>query len=727
MANILNDRDITLSNTAVRLVNVPSNYIELYSDIASFTVTNGVPNLTDARITAVLRGQLIGTPTITIVSGASTITQQILDGNRVAFLNYFNLTADEAILRASLTYLGVTYTTDISIGGQTLRPSVPTGLARSVYGADIKLVWNKNIDADIAGYEVRTADTNWGTNNAYVFRGATNSCLIPPSSINTSTTWYIRAFDTSGLYSATSASTSYTTDAPPNITDLKYEYADTSLTNATITLRWDPVAPPFGLREYQITYYSESLAQNVTFSVRDNLIILPADWLGNKTFTVKTIDNLGNSSTGYSEPIAKLPPNPVTNLKAQIIDNNVQLSWTLPAKTSLPIAHALIKRGTSNSTWNTATVVGTKAGEFTTLQELVKGNYVYWVAAVDTDNNESTPEFIPATVQQAADFTFNKEFNSTFTGTKVNAVVESSALVFPVNTTETWAQHFTNNSWTTPSSQISAKYPVYIQPGTATASYTEIFDYGSGSNLILSSSSITVSLSGTNIIGTTSIGTTIATSADGITYSTPVAGTNIFATNFRFIRVVITATRGTGDGITNLGSVYLLTGINVRLDTKLRTDSGTVTTTVADPDGGGGNYVNFNNEFLDISSINLTAAGTAPRNCVYSFMDEIFTGTYSIVSGVLTATITSGSSSGAITDHKLYPGQKVRLSSASGAVPAQVYTIVTRPSATTFTVATTEPNSSGAIYMYPNSMRVYVFDNSGTRQAQVVSWTVRGS
>lgn len=727
MASILNDRDIALQATAVRLVSNPANYISLAADYTSFDVVNGIATPSTIRVTATLNGQLLGVPVFSTVSGVSSITQQILNGKAVAFLPYSSLTGNLGTIRASLLYLGVTYTADISIGGQTVKPYTPTGFTLDPYGTDLKLTWYKNTDADIAGYEIRTSNTNWGVDNLYTYRGATNSCTIAPGSVSTSTTWYIKAYDITGLYSETATNISYTTNAPPNIADIFYEYADTSLTNATVTLRWDPVIPTFGLKEYQVTYYSNSLAQNITLSVRDNMIILPADWIGDKTFTIKTVDNLSNISSGYSEVITKRLPDPVTNLKVQVIDNNVQLSWAMPVKTSLPISHALIKRSAATGTWDSAVLIGTKSGEFTTIQELVKGTYAYWVAAVDTDNNISTPVSVPATVLQATDFTFNKEFSSTFSGTKTNAIIDMGGLILPVNTSETWEQHYVNNSWATPNAQVSDKYPLYIQPGTSNAVYQEIFDYGNGSNLVLSSSNITVSLSGQDIIGNTPINVTIATSPDGINYSPDISGLSIFATNFRFIKVILTATRGSGDGITNIGSVYKLTGINVRLDTKLRTDSGTIAATAANSDGGGGTYVNFNNEFMDVSSITLTASSTAPRTCVYDFMDEIYTGTYSIVSNVLTATFTSGSNSGTITDHKLYPGQKVRLSSTTGSVLAGIYTVLTRPTATSITVNIVAANSSGNIYMYPNSMRVYVFDGSGARVDQTVSWTVRGS
>lgn len=731
MAAILNDRDITLQATTIRLVKVDSNYISITTDYPYFNVVNGVSSPNSILITATLNGQLLGVPTFSVVSGASAVTQQTLNGKAVATLPYANLTADTAILRATLIYLGVTYTTDISIAGQIVKPATPTGLVANPYGTDIKLTWNKNTDADIAGYEVRSSNTNWGTDNLYLFRGSTNSCVVPPGAVSTSTIWYLKAFDTTGLYSTIAAqTTAYTTNAPPNIADILFEYADTSLTNATITLRWAPVQPVFGLKEYRLTYFSESLLANTTLTLRDNTVILPADWIGNKTFTVVTVDNLGNVSTGYSEAIPKSLPDPVIDFKATPIDNTVQLSWTLPTKTSLPISHVLIKKGIPGGNWNTATEIGIKSGTFTTVQELAKGNYVYWAAAVDTDDNESTPVSAPAYVQQPPDFVFNKEFNSTFSGTKTNAAIETNSLVFPVNTTETWQQHFANNNFTNVSSQITAKYPVYVQPGTATATYEEVFDYGNGAALILGSSNITIALSGQDIIDTTSIGVTFSTSSDGATYSAPVAGFTGFAANFRFIKVIITATRGSGDNITNLGSVYKLTGLTVRLDSKLKTDSGTVNAIDTNIDGGGGTVVNFANEFIDVSSVTLTASGTVPRTCVYSFVDGIYSGQYSITSNILTATIDTLNINGvntSITDHGMYPGQYVRLSTPNGAVAAGVYVVSSRPNATTFTATVSAANGSGTLYMYPNSMRVYVFDENGTRQSQTVSWIIRGS
>ena len=565
---------------------------------------------------------------------------------------------------------------------------------------------------------------SWGTSTGYVFKGDATSCTITGTYTSLQSTLYVRAYDLSGLYSAASTSITPTFTAPPNITSIFYEYADTSLTNATITLRWDSVAPTFGLKEYVVSYIKESTQTTETLITRSNSIILPANWIGPKNFTVKTRDNLDNLSSGYSQDIIKRAPNPVTNFKVNAIESTVQLTWSLPVKTDLPISHVIVKRGGPTSTWQTATLVGTKSGEFTTDQVLTGGDYLYWIVAVDTDDNESTAQSYPITITPPTDFVFTAEYVSNLNGTKVNAIKESGYIVMPVNTTETWQQHFTNNSWTTPSAQISAKYPVYIQPGTTTGSYTEVFDYGNGAPLILGSSNIDVSISGEDVIGTTGVGVTISTSTDNVTYTTPVAGTSMFGINFRYIKVTINTTRGTGDGTINIGSVYKLTKLVVTLSTKLKTDAG-----ILDVVANAGTFVNFNSEFIDITSINITPSGTAPRYCTYDFKDEIFTCNYSLTSNVLTVTVVSGAVSGTVTNHGLSVGQKVRLSTSSGSVPADVYTITSVPTSTSFTVTCAANNSSGTnnLFMYPNTMRVYVFDNNGNQQSQKVSWTVRGA
>ena len=153
----------------------------------------------------------------------------------------------------------------------------------------------------------------------------------------------------------------------------------------------------------------------------------------------------------------------------------------------------------------------------------------------------------------------------------------------------------------------------------------------------------------------------------------------------------------------------------LKLDTKTFTDSGTVSAVASDV---GGTPVNFNFEVLDVLSINTTVNSTSSRQAVYDFLDSTKTGTYSVVSNV--ATISS-------TAHGLKIGQNVRIATTSGTLQRGVYTVLSVNGVNSYTVGVISANTSGGCVTYPNSFTVYVFDNAGNRQSNLVSWNMRGS
>ena len=529
----------------------------------------------------------------------------------------------------------VTYTLSKVVPGQPGAFSTAT-----VKGTTLSLDWpdTAKTSLPIVGYELRSSDTNWG-GIGFLWKGSASNTNVDMVSVpaGTATTWYLKAYDTDNRYSSSSRSYTYTVQAPINTSSVTYQFVDTSLTSASVTLNWLDTSPVFGLKHYQITgtltvattttagsnlltlTSTKGLSVNAVISGNANIpsgrkitqvlsatqvyidngtgvtagtsvntayssisysnstsVTQDADWLGDKTYTVKTVDLIGNLSTGTSVSITKALPSAASNLKAQVIDNTVLLYWDLPAITSLPISHVLLKKG---STWATASVIGTKSGTFTTVTELQGGIYTYWVAVVDTDGNESLPISLAATVSQPPDYVFNAEWTSTFSGTKSNAIIEANTgyLVLPVDNVESFDSHFSTRSWTGPDSQIAAGFPVYIQPGLTTGYYEEVFDYGT----VLGSSQITVSISGLNISGAPDVSVLISTSSDGTTYTTFPAGTSAFGTNFRYVKIRITATQVVS------GNIYSITGLVVRLDAKQRTDSGTVTLSIggANPQG----------------------------------------------------------------------------------------------------------------------------------------------
>jgi hypothetical protein len=490
-------------------------------------------------------------------------------------------------------YVTITHT----VVGDQNAPAAVTGFTVSVEGQNLRFSWNQNTENDLSCYEIRTSDSGWGGAGA-LFRGLTNTVILPPNGLDTLVTYYIKAADHSCNFSDV-ASTTYTVLSPVDITSLTETFSDTALTNATVTLDWSDATPTFGLAYYEVTY------NGTTKNIKASTITLPADWIGSRSFTVKVVDLLGHKSTGFSKSVTKLVPNSVSNLRAQVIDNNVLLFWDLPAKTTLPVQHVILKKG---STYAGATELGTKDGGFTTLQELQAGDYTYWVTVVDTDGYESTPASVTTQVAAPPDFIFFADYVSEFDGTYSSAVQEDTSVVLPVNTTETWQSHFTSRSWSTPQDQINAGYPIFIQPANGSGYYQEVIDYGT----VLSSSKVTVNVTGQTVSGSPTVAVTISISADGSSYTDYPNVTSIYATNFRYIKIKIAVTESTGTGL------YKITGIETVLDAKLKNDGGSIYANSGDASG---TQVNFGVTFIDITSLTATPSGTSLLTAVVDFTD----------------------------------------------------------------------------------------------------------
>lgn len=575
-------------------------------------------------------------------------------------------------------------------------PTTPTGFTSTANLTQLLLSWNPNTELDVVGYEVRTTDSGWGSTGA-VFSGFATSATTNAPAAGASQTYYLRAFDFLGNYSATSATATFTAPAIVNISAFTASFFDTSATSASVILTWANVTPDFGLRGYQVSYGS------TTLTTASNTITLPADWIGDRVFTVKTIDQLGNMSPGYTQTVTKLAPASPSGLRVQVIDNTVMLYWNQPSVTTLPVSHYLLRRGSS---WASADVdYGRKDGLFTTVVETAGGTYTYWVATVDTDGYVSAPVSVSAVVAQPPDFVLYGQFGSTFTGTKSSAILEAGAVVLPVNTTETWADHFTARSWTSPQDQINAGYPVFIQPSNSPGYYEETFDFGT----VLASSRVSAAYTTTTIAGSPLIVPTISTSVDGSTWLDNAGQTQIFATNFRYVKVRITVTDSAGTGIVTLNSLA------VTLDAKLKNDAGSTSCVSTDTSG---TVANFTTTFVDVASITVTPQSTTPVTAVYDFLDSIITGTYSVTSNVCTVNATA---------HNLVVGQKVRLSFTSGTAPTGVYTVASVVNANSYTVSLTTANTSGNVSTYPQGMRIYLFNSSGVRVSGTASWSIRGT
>lgn len=618
-------------------------------------------------------------------------------------------------------------------------PTIPSQPATITQGV-LNLSWNAPAvtSVPIWGYEVST-DSGFGT-SGQVFKGATTSCSVPQSKLVLGTNnFYVRTIDTDNRVSST-ATITYSLAAPINTASVNGVFSKSSLTEATIELTWSSVDCIFGTAYYQVSYYDDTLvpAATVTKLSNSTSIILPANWLGDRVFTVKVVDNLGNVSSGTSTTITKQKPNAVVNARSQVIDNNVLLYWNFGTKTTLPVSHVLVKRSIQGdgSTWTTAVSLGTKSGEFTSVSELTAAKYIYWIAAIDTDGRESDTVQVSADVSQPPDFKFNAEYSSLFNGTanattisgsntvvslinttvtNSNTAVYAGELFLPINTSESWTTHFTARSWTTPQDQVNAGYPIYAQPGIqGTAYYEETFDYGT----VLGGSQVTATILGTAVSGSVNVTTSISISADNTNWTVYSGMSSVFAKSFRYVKVRIDASTA------SLGNIYKIYSLKVRLDAKQKTESDSTTCLLSDTNG---TIINFVNEFVDVQSITVSPSNTGatiPTGVViipvYDFKDAVINGTYSITSNIATLSVTG---------HGLVAGQKVRIyftSGSSGTPTSGVYTVASVINANSYTINITNANTSGNVSTYSNSMRIYLYDTSGNRVTATTSYIIRG-
>jgi len=99
----------------------------------------------------------------------------------------------------------------------TGKESLPDNVSGFAYTFTNELVfkWNKNDDLDLAGYEIRTEDANWGIQSAtLIYRGLSNTFTIIKPASRTPGVYYIKAYDNSGNYSFNAQFVSPTNAAP---------------------------------------------------------------------------------------------------------------------------------------------------------------------------------------------------------------------------------------------------------------------------------------------------------------------------------------------------------------------------------------------------------------------------------------------------------------------------------------------------------------------------------
>jgi predicted phage tail protein len=479
--------------------------------------------------------------------------------------------------------------------GKTTPPSTPVTMTATLENEQVVLQWASVPDPDLAEYEIRRG-TVWETST---FVGRARSTTLRVALVATGTsTWLVKAVDSIGLYSLTAASTNFT------LTAALAPAATSSFSGDQVVIRWNAPISPMPIDFYEVRFGSTYAGGTSLGTVKGTTFSTKAVFSGTRRFWVAAVDVNGNVGTaGSVDAVVNIAPAP--SISTQVVDNNVLLFWN-DVQGSLPTSTYEIRRG---STWAGGTVVGTKSGIFTTIFETVAGTYTYWIAAVDTAGGYGTPGSVSTAVNQPPDYVLKLDNFTSFNGNRVNmAQSGDGAWLLPVNTTETFEQHFLTRSWATPQAQVDAGFPIFIQPTLASGSYEETVDAGA----LLAGSKVTVTINGATVAGSVTVVTRISLSVNGTTWTDYDNTTSVFGTGFRYVKYRITVTGA------NTTALYRLTGINLRIDSKLINDAGTATCNAADV---GGTTVNFNIPFVDVVSIEVTPKGTTPIIPVYDFTD----------------------------------------------------------------------------------------------------------
>ena len=571
-------------------------------------------------------GNLIATvqdPLVVLSWDAPVTTSYAITGYRIKQGPVYNSATELAVVQTTSFSIAASWT-----GGQTFwvapidyigqenaassvvatvdRPSAPTNGSASFAGDSVTLAWTASAST-ATGLSVQLYEIRYGNGS---YESATPLSTTKSTSFTVKVDWsgsrtfLVKAIDANGNDSTSALSIVATTIAPPAPT------VTSAFAGREVVLSWNAVAGNL-LTSYYVVSRQNGASFTELAKINSTSYTLRADWVDSKQFQVKAVSSNGEEGTVGGTTVVISPPS-LPTISQQVIDNNVLLRWN-DVTGSVPIEYYVVKRSGENDSYSSATEIGTKQGLFTTVFETAGATYRYWVAGVDSAGNEGPAHSVVATVNQPPDYILLLDQDSTFAGsgvTKTNAYAASGlGLLVNVATGETWQSHFTNNGATTLQNFISSGFTHYLMPTPASGSYEEIFDYGG----LVGGAKVSAILDATTISGSTTIDRDISvrTTASG-TWTVYSGVAEVYATNFRYVRLSYRFTSSGGDDL------LLVNNLNLRLDSKLKTDAGTGTAFSGDASG---TTVSFNESFIDVQSITVTPASTSPLIAVYNFVD----------------------------------------------------------------------------------------------------------
>lgn len=365
-----------------------------------------------------------------------------------------------------------------------------------------------------------------------------------------------------------------------------------------IRLTWTKV-PDLDIDRYELRRGGSGWS-DATFigEVKGNNFVDNYQVAGTHDYRIKAIDTSGNYSLDAASTSATItPPSPVTELTVATIDNNVLLDWEEGAQGAFPVITYKIYRG---ETFATATLLGQVDGTFHAFLETIGGIYTYWVSPVDTAGNQGVALSIIGSVFDPPDYILYDDLNpNVVDGVLTDCVSydgEDNAILAPVDNSDTWDSHFSDNSWSNINDQIDAGYPLFCQPTPASGVWSLEVDYGA----ILPSSGVKLSWEKENIAGNVDVTAQLEVKEAIADNWTVYNQAEAFVVPFRYARYTLTFD---GDDDT---SVAVVRNVNIKIDVKKAKDGGNARSSAT-----GWTTVVFNRDFIDIINIDAHAANSS--------------------------------------------------------------------------------------------------------------------
>lgn len=479
-------------------------------------------------------------------------------------------------------------------------PDNVQGFSYQIVETGVILSWNPIYNIDLSHFEIRSGVSWESTIDNVIYNGKNTSHMLPMLQSGSYSLW-IKSFDVDKKECLLASQVAFVIQKPsaPAVT--------TKVVGEKIEISWSQPSSTFPITEYELKHNGVSLGK-----LKSTIYSVSNPVAGVHTFAVSAINAVGEQGNEGSSQITIVAPGAVS-VFPQVIDNNVLLRWTAPVTGSLPVLEYEVRRG---DTFASATPLGRISSLFTVIFESKAADYKYWVMAVDVAKNSGQESYCVASVSEPPDFVLHSEQYSAKNGTKSSVFKTAmETLLAPVNTVQTWAEHFTANGFTTPQQQIDAGYLYYMEPSVATSFYTETVDFGAQ----ISSSKISISPEYRVLYGSVNVSCKIEASADNVTFVDYGNVFEAYGKGFRYVRYTLTFSQ------TGNKSLLEVDNILVRLSVKKKWDSGTVVCTASDYDavaGKAGKRVEFETEFLDVASIttSLRAGGTGAY-VIYDFKD----------------------------------------------------------------------------------------------------------